>query len=1030
MALSWFRSLLGRPARRTPYRRPHLEGLETRLAPATWDGGGVTNNWSDRFNWVGDVAPVTGNPIVFPATNVDPTSKNNVNDFADNRAFSGVQFTGQGFTVTGQSIQILGGTVSAGTGTNALNLDVNFSTLTLSSGGTLTLGGVLAGGNVTKTGAGSVVLVRDNPNFTGLMTVNAGRLVVASSGALGANGTAANGTLVNTLVASNQSRVELSGDGVNVGLESLTLNGFAAKLVNANGSGNNSWAGPVSFPAGDANSTLRGITSLSGQLTLTGVVSSVVGETGAPQIEIEGQGLTVFAGSASNSLVGLTRVSGGRLVLQKDGGAQALTAPLRVNNSGIVRWAGNDQIPNTVPLTAEAGTLDLDGFSDTLGPLNLDLATVTTGAGTLTLNGTVTQGIPSGPGGTSTIAGNLSLGAGDRTFLTNLPNGTSTADDLRISAVIQGTSTRKLIKEGTGRLVLSGANLYEGQTVVNAGRLIITNAQALGAENVGNNQFLVDGTDVIGGAALELRADAGSFTVNEDLRIAGTGVGGTGAALRNLSGDNTWANSVAFSTFSGPNIAVGVDGSSRLAFDGLTFGASTGIISKVGTGDLVFTGSAISDLAGQGQFQVKEGTVTVQGSATVGDQATDVFVFAGAALNLADRTADFNQENVHLNGAGVATTGALRLLDGSATSSARLFLDTSARIGVSTGATLTQTGVISGAATSEFRKVGGGNLILDAANTFGGFAVVAQGTVTVRDPAALGATTRGTTVQPGATLAIDQSLTVSAEPLALGVAGVAGETTLAASETSTWTGPVTLNNSATVRVDGPSNVLRLNGTVTAATTFTLTKKGTATLSLGGTAANTAFDGPVIVNEGTLALDKPGGTVALDGNLTVGDAVGAAGTAVVTQLNSEQLNNLQTVTVQRDGLLNLSNENETIARLVLVGGSANTGTGTLSFTQGLESQASADTATVTGNLNHTGTSLAVTVADGTAITDLVISGVVTDFINKGGSGALAINGNTTSGVLVGEGLVLANGTMVNTATINGSVAGTSAALGGV
>src|SRR5262245_39776602 len=189
MALSWFRSLLHRQSQSAPRRRrgaarpafrPRLEALETRLAPATWTGAGQTNNWSDRFNWSGNVAPVTGNALVFPATGVDPNSKNNVNDFTDNRAFSSITINGSGYNITGQSIQILGGTITAGTGPNSLNLDINYSTLTLTGGGTLTLGGALAGGNITKTGFSRFILSHDNPNFTGQMLINGGAIVVAN----------------------------------------------------------------------------------------------------------------------------------------------------------------------------------------------------------------------------------------------------------------------------------------------------------------------------------------------------------------------------------------------------------------------------------------------------------------------------------------------------------------------------------------------------------------------------------------------------------------------------------------------------------------------------------------------------------------------------------------------------------------------------------------------------------------------------------------------------------------------------------
>src|SRR5262249_14001869 len=151
-----------------------------------------------------------------------------------------------------------------------------------------------------------------------------------------------------------------------------------------------------------------------------------------------------------------------------------------------------------------------------------------------------------GAGGSSTIAGNLTLGVVslDRVF-TVTP--TTTNGELVISAVIQGDHLHNLVKEGTGRLVLSGANQYTGQSVVNAGRLTITNAQALGAPDPNKFFFLSDGTDVKGGAALELRADAGNFTVaGEDLRIGGTGASGLTGALRNLSGNNTWAGSVEF----------------------------------------------------------------------------------------------------------------------------------------------------------------------------------------------------------------------------------------------------------------------------------------------------------------------------------------------------------------------------------------------------------------------------------------------------------------------------------------------------
>ena len=36
-------------------------------AVKTWDGGGADANWQTAANWVGDIAPVAGDDLVFPA---------------------------------------------------------------------------------------------------------------------------------------------------------------------------------------------------------------------------------------------------------------------------------------------------------------------------------------------------------------------------------------------------------------------------------------------------------------------------------------------------------------------------------------------------------------------------------------------------------------------------------------------------------------------------------------------------------------------------------------------------------------------------------------------------------------------------------------------------------------------------------------------------------------------------------------------------------------------------------------------------
>ena len=64
----------------------------------TWDGGStVDSNWSTPENWVGDIAPIAGDSLVFPA---GAARLDNVNDYPAGTVFGSITVSGSGYKIT------------------------------------------------------------------------------------------------------------------------------------------------------------------------------------------------------------------------------------------------------------------------------------------------------------------------------------------------------------------------------------------------------------------------------------------------------------------------------------------------------------------------------------------------------------------------------------------------------------------------------------------------------------------------------------------------------------------------------------------------------------------------------------------------------------------------------------------------------------------------------------------------------------------------------------------------------------------
>src|SRR5262249_51166563 len=166
--------------------------------------------------------------------------------------------------------------------------------------------------------------------------------------------------------------------------------------------------------------------------------------------------------------------------------ASGQTFSIDAASLGTVQLAAANVIPSGRPVTVNAGTLDLNNFSDTIGTLTLSsgtssAATVTTGSGTLTLGGNVTLNV-SGTGATgASISGNLALGAAARTFTVAAG---AAASDLTISASISGAVG--LTKAGTGTMTFTGASNAYTTTTISAGTLQIGDGTSNGSLGSGN----------------------------------------------------------------------------------------------------------------------------------------------------------------------------------------------------------------------------------------------------------------------------------------------------------------------------------------------------------------------------------------------------------------------------------------------------------------------------------------------------------------------------------------------------------------
>ncbi|MGV3659222.1 MAG: beta strand repeat-containing protein [Prosthecobacter sp.] len=495
----------------------------------------------------------------------------------------------------------VGGLVSAssttiveneGTGTGTLTVTINNTSASASAVVLQTFAGVLRDGDgtgtdgvlaltvaETGTGAGTAVLELTNANtYSGVTTVsNANAAIrVSHASALGAGGSAANGTVVNA-----GGRVEVSG-GVTVANEFITITGNgtapnSAGALRSTGTGTAVWAGTVVLGAptgGDPSTNAARIGADGATLEISGVITD---DGLGRDLAIRNNNGKVVISGTSNSYRNTYLVIG-ELEM---GAVNALPAGTIVtvgnnSNTGSQRW-------------------DLNGFNQTVrGIVDLGVTNITN--------------LISNDASATNVVLTVSTQSGDDHQFGFL-NTTS-------SATIGGNVS--LVKTGAGVQRIGSNNTYTGSTTVTGGILQVGGGGTAAARDNGDT-----GNNVAGNV----------LTVNTAGTVVGTGnIAGTGTVTHLIGTGGTIAPGDVLSVVSADPTAVGTlgviggldasGGTIRLQISGRTSSATLPLYYDSGYDAAATTLTTSTESAATGTARGNHDLLTLSGQLTLSSTST------------------------------------------------------------------------------------------------------------------------------------------------------------------------------------------------------------------------------------------------------------------------------------------------------------------------------------------------------------------------------------------------------------------------
>ncbi|MDP2323937.1 MAG: autotransporter-associated beta strand repeat-containing protein, partial [Gammaproteobacteria bacterium] len=463
------------------------------LSGSNSEAGGLTIN-AGTLNLGSATAPGTGTLTLGPGIVLDNTS-------------------GAPLTLTNNNAVVVNGSFSF-TGTNALDLGTGALTLGVNAileivNSQLVVGGIAGdGGNVRelgKAGAGTLVLNGAN-TYDGLTSLLQGTLTLA-----GDNSAAGGGVTTSAGTTLNINNNNALGSGTLTISSGSTIDNTLGSLVTNAGNNLQVWNGSFTFTGTDSLNLGTGAVTLGNSLTATISASTLT------------VGGVIDDGA---STFNLTKLGNGTLALN----GQSTYNGTTIIQAGTVILGVNDALPTgtvlTVGASTTAGTLDLNGFNQTIGSLlvqtNNNAVTnhiIVDAANTLTVNGAVTIGVNANESDTNLNAsggGAIVVNSGNANF--QVGGATGGTNENRVDVDFSGLAsfTANL---GTGTFRLGDNNTGSGNS---------TSTFKLATNNVITAASIRIGDGTGGGQVHTLTLGSGT----NDLNANTINIGSAGATIR------------------------------------------------------------------------------------------------------------------------------------------------------------------------------------------------------------------------------------------------------------------------------------------------------------------------------------------------------------------------------------------------------------------------------------------------------------------------------------------------------------------